>query len=396
MDFPSKDVFLSIASLDDINTPATCKSALDNPGLSVRLHVVLQTDNDDLEAEVRATGAEVLRVPLSASRGACWPRAVGHTFYGGEKWFAQFDAHMECDDGWALSLAEQLNGLPRRSVLTAYAPDTLAPSYPENSVSIMEPYGFGDDGWHCRQSYRPAGISPDGKPFPARCWSAHMVFAPAMWLHELPYDSMLYFSGEEQTMSIRAWTNGWDMFHPYGSVVKHRYGRDNHNSHHDYDEDWWKLDVVSKDRVAAFYGWNRVIQEHWSDHGLVLPDKVELGIYGPGSVRTVESFEEWAGFDIENRWFIPEDEWRQRLADGLTGKPTGPAPEQIAQEATTPTDTHSEPAEDTGILGMILRARLSDVDQSAASTLFSGHEDQVRSVYESLTIEQVRAIGGIG
>ena len=349
--FPPAEVFATIASYEDPETPITCASLLADPGLDVRLHVVLQTDDDALEHATRATGAEVLRLPRSSGRGACWPRAVGHTYYGGERYLAMFDSHMRFEPGWALTFADQLQGLGERAALTAYVHDSNsnAPDVPDHS-SVMDVFEWGDDGWHCRPKHVHRDGFPGGRPLPARAFSAHCFFVhAALWLTEVPYDPQLYFGGEEQTILLRGWTRGWDFFHPAINVVSHRYHRDGFKFRemiHEHNPEWWKFDVVSKDRIARFYGWERPSESHWPEHGIRLPANPDLGVFGPGDVRSIAEFEEWSGLDIQARTFLTDEEWRRKLA-GEDLKPE-PAPEPGKRFAGTDVGTPGERAELVG------------------------------------------------
>ena len=52
------------------------------------------------------------------------------------------------------------------------------------------------------------------RPFRARFLSAGFLFAPGTFVREVPYDPELYFLGEEAAMTLRAFTHGYDLFHP--------------------------------------------------------------------------------------------------------------------------------------------------------------------------------------
>ena len=41
----------------------------------------------------------------------------------------------------------------------------------------------------------------------------------------VPYDPTLYFLGEEITLAVRAYTHGYDLFHPSETIVWHEYTR---------------------------------------------------------------------------------------------------------------------------------------------------------------------------
>ena len=42
----------------------------------------------------------------------------------------------------------------------------------------------------------------------------------------MPYDPDIYFSWEETTMAVRAFTHGYDLFHPSTVVTWHEYSPD--------------------------------------------------------------------------------------------------------------------------------------------------------------------------
>ena len=321
------DVYATIASYEDPDTPMTCASLLADPGLNVRLHVVLQTDDLGLYQAVVATGAEVLHIPRANARGCCWARAKGQLHWHGERYWAQFDSHTRFEPGWALTLARQLDDLPGKAALSSYAlafGADLRPHHP-GMTSDMVLQSWGDDGWHCAQSTVPIGeLCPDGKPVPGRTWSAHLHFSPAYWIEEVPYDPQLWFSGEEQSTMLRAWTHGWDIYAPAICPVYHRYVRTDENvkirmrqNISEHMPDSWKQDVVSKDRIARLYGWERpyVHHPHWHENGVVLPpDGQGLGVYGLGTDRTLEEFTEWSGLDVTTLQHLENSDWRRKLA----------------------------------------------------------------------------------
>jgi hypothetical protein len=57
--------------------------------------------------------------------------------------------------------------------------------------------------------------------------AAGFLFAPALFLHEVPFDPLLpwIFMGEEISMSARLWTSGYDIFSPTVNVLNHYYVR---------------------------------------------------------------------------------------------------------------------------------------------------------------------------
>ena len=200
-----------------------------------------------------------------------------------------------------------------RSVLSSYA-QAIGDERP-NHAGVMHVYEWGeegnprmgDDGPHCAAAL----WSLDdfyGEPLPARFLSAHMLWAPGEFVVDVPYDPQLYFSGEEFSLALRAWTHGYDLWHPAATICRHLYGdrkRNDRRIHWEDDpQETRRRDRVTKARVAHLYGWPQ--PEPDASAG-------DMGVYGLGTQRTREEFEEWAGLDIANRKFIPDDQWRECL-----------------------------------------------------------------------------------
>ena len=53
------------------------------------------------------------------------------------------------------------------------------------------------------------------EPVPARFYSGHFTFADGIFSVEVQHDPTFYFHGEEITLAVRAFTHGYDLFHPH-------------------------------------------------------------------------------------------------------------------------------------------------------------------------------------
>jgi hypothetical protein len=129
----------------------------------------------------------------------------------------------------------------------------------------------------------------------ARTISGHFFFVHSDFINEIPYDPDIYFGGycEETTMSVRAWTNGYDFFSPHRPYIWHEYtrqGRPKHWEDHGTESETKKTsgerDIYARKKTRQIFD-----QE---DNG------IDLGIYGLGNVRTLREYEEFCGFDFTN------------------------------------------------------------------------------------------------
>ena len=253
------------------------------------------------ENESLAEFAHDLRVRLFAcdwreSRGACWARHHLQGLYDGEEFTLALDSHHRFEPGWDEILKAQLAAAPgAKPVLTAYVP----PYQPDKGIISRTPMiltadRFTEDG---ALLFMPIGIRDHrlfAGPVRARFLSAHFTFSKGSFLADCRHDPRLYFHGEEITLSARAFTHGYDLFHPRRPVIYHYYLRDGRPKHwedHRFvrGKDFGRSfsDAVSKMRVRALLD--------MEENGL------GLGPYGLGSERSLADYEAFAGVDFKYR-----------------------------------------------------------------------------------------------
>ena len=123
----------------------------------------------------------------------------------------------------------------------------------------------------------------------ARFIAAGFIFTHGVICEEVPYDPSLYFVGEETTMAARAFTAGFDLFHPTSLFVWHDYyshERRRHWTDHVGGPgltEWWANDEKSKVKVRDF-----LMQPY-------------VGKYGCSLVRPFAAYEAYAGLDFKQR-----------------------------------------------------------------------------------------------
>jgi hypothetical protein len=289
---PVGSVFVSIAAYRDpglLATIADCLAKARQPD-RLRFGICWQYGPE-------LTGSEQLAGPRFAvhyvdarlSRGACWARAEIMKLYDGEDWYLQLDSHHRFTQDWDDKLVEQagLTGCPR-PVLTTYAAGFTPGQEAAANVTTMEFDCFTEQGVLLP---KPAlATEPRDAPIRARFLSAHFLFAPGSFVLDVPYDPELYFIGEEITLAVRAFTHGYDLFHPSQHIVWHEYtraGRAKHWDDHTHDTGspvaWWERDAPSLAKAGRF------LAEPW------------LGRDGAGSVRSVADYEAYAGVSFRHR-----------------------------------------------------------------------------------------------
>ena len=291
-------VFVGIACLDDPDIIDTVHSLRENAtGLDVRVSVCLQTNVTKLREDVAALGVRASFFTMAESRGACWARSWAQAAYNGEDYYLQTDAHCRFAPGWDLylkKLSDDLGGAVLTQQAAAIASDgslcreEVAGMY-LNGCGPLGPYG----------QARPIGMYLGGREaIPARFICAAMVFAPGRYVLDVPMDPGMYFGGDEMGVALRAFTAGYDLYHPAQIIVWHRYANP------------WRLDKAIHEHANT-----REMVDREFEHMKVLWGLQEgnLGIYGRGSKRSLNEWEEWS----ELSWRTPiknEDKtWKQWL-----------------------------------------------------------------------------------
>jgi hypothetical protein len=130
----------------------------------------------------------------------------------------------------------------------------------------------------------------------ARTISGHFYFVDSKFIKEVPYDPDIYFGGytEETTMSVRAWTSGYDFFSPYRPYIWHEYTRqgrpkhwDDHGLKSETNKTSGERDVFARQKTRQLFD-----QE---DNG------IDLTGFGLGTVRTLREYELFTGIDFKKQ-----------------------------------------------------------------------------------------------
>ena len=211
--------------------------------------------------------------------------------YDGEDWYLQLDSHHRFTQDWDEKLVEQagLTG-SAKPVLTTYAAAFTpgAEADAAEQVTTMEFDRFTEEGCFLP---KPAVAAEARSPRYARGSSRRISCSrPGSFVQDVPYDPELYFLGEEITLAVRAFTHGYDLFHPARHIVWHEYtraGRAKHWDDHTHETGslvaWYERDAASLAKVR------RLLTEPWE------------GRDGVGNVRGVADYEAYAGVSFRHR-----------------------------------------------------------------------------------------------
>ena len=298
-------IFVQIASYRDSQLLPTLRDLISKATNPSRLRFGIcwqREETESLEEFARNSRFRIIDINYRDARGACWARHQTQSLYEGEDYTLQIDSHHRFVLGWDDELLAMLElAGSRKPILTSYAP-----SFDPSDTSGV----FSQQPWALKfHRFTEEGVIfflPDPindwetltAPLPARFFSAHFAFAHGAFCREVPYDPNYYFHGEEISMGVRAFTHGYDLFHPHRVILWHEYTRNYRPKH-------WDDHTVEKGAATPWttrnietFGRNRVL------FGMQ-DGNVDFGPYGFGSVRTLRDYERFAGINFRLRLVQP-------------------------------------------------------------------------------------------
>jgi len=335
-------IFVSVAAFCDPWLVQTVRDACAKAARPQQLVFgVFEQDAEPREAELQAVvdshGATLRyrQVHPVASRGVCWARAQVGELYGGETHLLQIDSHMLFEPGWDTQLLALHGELLQRSakpIITCYPwafeiedSEPVVKALPSATTTLV------------MRPVPDAQLRPDNptmifrtehifvrEPLPGCHVAGGFLFAAGDLLREVPYDPELYFHGEEQSLALRAWTRGWDIWHPPEMPIYHLYKPPNTaNKAHHWHPEWEALRDFSQQELTARAA------ERLAD---LLYERRDLGVFGLGAERGLDEYAQRFGIDYRARRidhnferiyaeYLPPPPKRWLRLDGAAGVP---------------------------------------------------------------------------
>ena len=323
-------IFVQIASYRDPQLIPTIENLLENAkkpkniviGVARQFHP--EDGFDDLSKYKKDKRFRILDIPYTDSKGVCWARHQVQQLYGGEEYTLQIDSHMRFEKNWDDEMIKMIKQLQKKGykkpLLTGYVSSFDPENDPEGRVK--EPWRMSFD------RFTPEGVVfflPETipgwqemkEPVPARFYSAHYCFTLGEFSKEVQHDPEFYFHGEEISITVRAYTHGYDLFHPHKVLIWHEYTRKGRTKQWDDDKEWYLKNISCHKKNRQLLG---VDGEKFDG------DYLEWF----GSERTIKDYEKYAGLLFETRGiqqetidkkyppntynFENEDEWKKSFS----------------------------------------------------------------------------------
>ena len=295
-------IFVQIAAYRDPQLEPTIKNMLENAKRpkNLRIGICRQYNPDDqfdlLEEYRKDKRFRILDVLYSDSKGVCWARNQVQQLYEGEEYTLQIDSHMRFEKDWDDTLIKMIKQLQKKGfekpLLTGY----VSSFDPDNDPAgrVQEPWRMAFDRFIPEGAvfFLPESIpgwQQMKEPVPARFYSAHFAFTLGQFSEEVQHDPEFYFHGEEISIAVRAYTHGYDLFHPHKVVIWHEYTRKGRTKQWDDDKDWVNKNNLSHQKNRQLFG---------MDGEEVTMD---FSKYGFGTERTLREYEIYSGLLFSKR-----------------------------------------------------------------------------------------------
>lgn len=289
-----QSIFVAIASYRDSECHETVQDLFENAKFPDRIRVgivnqIIPGTDASLVLKSVSKQVDIAHFDARESLGACWAKSTAQKLWRGEDYILNIDAHMRFYPEWDRLVLETLQSCPdpARSIVSTYPPAYSPENTKEPGNSLMVPYWF-ETGGSLRFAALPKELESASRSI---FLSGNFFFSPSFFLAECPYDPSVYQSGEEISMSVRAWTNGWDIVCPSENIVSHSYMRVAHPRHHEACPNWVRLHKFSELKVSLMLESDAEYQSR----------QVIRKKYGLGTERSLSDFQHIGGLDFKKR-----------------------------------------------------------------------------------------------
>jgi hypothetical protein len=302
-------IFVSIASYRDkelIKTVNSCLSKAKYPE-NIKIGICWQYDEEeDTTIFDNHPQIDISKIYWKDVEGSvCWARAlIQKQFFNDEDYYFQIDSHTLFAQDWDEILIEMYKSLPTDKAVISVGPPYY---YDLNAEGSMEPEEWDknieivdgikretvvkkqkldilDSNGFMMFGFKP--LEDTSKPILARHISAALLFSTGQWVRDVPYDPDLYFQGEEGSLALRSFTNGYDLYNPNKFVI-------------------WHLKYHFPDRKRHWNTFDHNTIDQLSIKSNIKYQKIISGEY-LGNKRTMLDWELYSGISYVNKIAKPE------------------------------------------------------------------------------------------
>lgn len=248
---------------------------------------------------------ELLDVHYAHAKGCGWARNLAQQRYRGENYNLQIDSHHRFARAWDVkmkNLLELLRTDSPKPLLTGHPPGFDPDTYPsgrQESTSAIVFDSFSPTGLVSLRSVRLPPPAHGEIAFKGKFVAGGFIFSDGSFIQDVMSDPDQFFCTEEISLSTRAFTYGYDFFHPYAPLLWHQY---NNHARKIWDD---QPESPAADAHADMSIGDRSDAEFQKTLALMgLPTKSainDLGTFGLGSQRTLLQYERHCGISFHRR-----------------------------------------------------------------------------------------------
>jgi hypothetical protein len=295
-------VFVQVASYRDPQLLPTLKDCIEkakypeNLMFSIAWQHSLDDKWDDLSEFKNDKRFKILDFDYKDAEGVCWARHKLQQNYDGEEYTLQLDSHHRFAQNWDADLIKVYKDLQKKGykkpLLTGYIPSFDPDNDPQGRITVPWKMNFDRFSPEGVVHFLPASIDNFmelSEPIPARFYSAHFAFTTGKFVKEVPHDPNYYFHGEEISVGVRAYTCGYDLFHPHRIYIWHEYTRKNKVKHWDDSKTWGAKNEGSFLRNRKLFQMDGCTRDE------------DFGPYDFGKVRSLDDYERYSGVSFRRR-----------------------------------------------------------------------------------------------
>ena len=301
-------IFVQLASYRDPQLVPTMRDALKQATYPENLIFGVCWQRDDTESLEEFTDHPQVRYQTfnyNESKGLGWARSKVAELWDGEPYTLQLDSHHRFEKGWDAMMIEdyqQALTMSDNPIITTYlSPFDVASADScrcnlQKLPSLMSQYEFSSDKLLMSMPWYIQDWKERDTVIKARTISGHFYFVDSKFINEVPYDPDIYFGGytEETTMSVRAWTSGYDFFSPYRPYIWHEYTRQGRPKHWEDHGIKSETDKTSGERDMFARSKTRQLFDQ-EDNG------IDLTGYDLDTARTLREYELFTGIDFKKQ-----------------------------------------------------------------------------------------------
>lgn len=342
LDENESSIFVSVASYRDPECAKTIKDLFLKARHPERIVVGICEQNynmddacvDPITLSSRSNQIRTYQLPAVDAKGPAYARAIieSELFDADEsELFMQIDSHTRFTRHWDLQCIRELQFCPNeKSILTMYPESYQRTASNWNFQKVAKPRFISFHSWHKRTGF-PLQDSKVFKTlpssvYPSAFFAANFAFGRSDAWIDVPndIDTPYLFLGEEQSMAARFYTHGWDLMSPMTMLV---YSLDDRS----YRKTFWEQLYRKYEVVDPTICEQRKQIEEQSVNRIrsllqqgTLPNAADNATFGLGTVRSLEQYEEFAGYDFKRQIATPrarlgishessDAEWQEKL-----------------------------------------------------------------------------------